>query len=219
MKKIITTFVVSLFLFTSNAISADLSSLSIGLAGSKAAYYALGEETNRNESGTIKTRTKEAGAFEDSYASVFAELAVNDIVSFGVDYVVSDIHTPTNTTNDDRATPQTASATFSDLTTIYAKINTTLWGTYLKVGHVSVDISINENSSRSFSDTSTNGYQVGLGIEKEATDGVSIRAEVTATQFDDVSTDNGIATTGNRNDYDVTDMIGARGTIALVKSF
>jgi hypothetical protein len=60
---------------------------------------------------------------------------------------------------------------------------------------------------------------LGLGFEKEAAEGVSIRAEVAATAFDDVSSNNGVAVTGNRNDYDVSDMMGARGTISLVKSF
>ena len=219
MKKIITTFFVSTLLFTSSAISASLSDLSIGFAGSSAAYYAEGKEVNRNESGTIKTTTEEAGAFEDSFNSIFAEMAVNDIVSYGIDFVLSDIKTPENISNDDRATATTVKATFSDLTTLYAKINTTFLNTYVKVGYSMVDIKITENSSRDFSDTSTNGLMLGLGIETEAKEGFSIRAEVTATQFDDVSSDNGVAITGNRNEYDVSEMIGARGTIALVKSF
>ena len=222
MKKFITTLLVSCFLLTSNAMSFSLSdaNLSVGISGSQAAYYAVGKETNRDEAGAVKTTTKEAGAFTDTYGSIFLEVGLSDIVSLGLDYVLADIDTPTNTSNEDRATPQTASATFSDLTTLYAKINTTLWGTYIKLGYSEVDIKISENSSRTISQPGdTSGYMLGLGFEKEAAEGVSIRAEVAATAFDDVSSNNGVAVTGNRNDYDVSDMMGARGTISLVKSF
>ncbi len=222
MKKIITTLLVSCFLYTSNAMSFSLSdaNLSVGISGSHAAFYAEGKETNRNETGTVRTTTEEAGAFTDTYGSVFLEVGLNDIVSLGLDYVLADIDTPTNTSRDGDASPHNTSATFSDLTTLYAKINTTLWGTYIKLGYSQVDIKINENSSRTISQPGdTSGYMLGLGFEKEAAEGVSIRAEVAATAFDDVSSNNGVAVTGNRNDYDVSDMLGARGTISLVKSF
>ena len=40
-----------------------------------------------------------------------------------------------------------------------------------------------------------------------------------ASQFDDVQTDNGVASTGNRNVVQVESMWGAKGTVSLVKSF
>ena len=58
---------------------------------------------------------------------------------------------------------------------------------------------------------------VGIGYEVSGDGGVSVRAEITGYQFDDVSADNGATT--RKNTIEVSDMIGARGTISLVKSF
>ena len=105
--------------------------------------------------------------------------------------------------------------------TVYAKIDVPLGGTYLKVGYSQVDLQINEDSSRTYSQPGdTQGITAGIGYEKDMSDnGVSLRLEVTATSFDDVTSNNGVAATGNRNVYDVSDMMGARGTLSLVKTF
>ena len=112
-------------------------------------------------------------------------------------------------------------ATFSDLTTIYAKINVPLGGTYLKIGMSQVDVESVEtmNSGNSYGNDSTTGMTVGLGYNHDISNGISIRAEVTASEFDDVTANNGVASTGNRNVVKVSDMIGGRGTISIVKAF
>ena len=62
----------------------------------------------------------------------------------------------------------------------------------------------------------TSGYTVGLGYDLALTGGVSIRAEVTGSDFDGVTTTNGQT---NKTEIKVDELIGARGTVSLVKSF
>ena len=219
MKKLLT--LISASVFAATAAVADISA-SIGISGNYAAYAGTGEEKNYSETGTLKTTTKEYGAFTDEYASVFAELNLGDIVSLGVDYVPMDIESPQNISNEDQSNQNRVQVDFKDLTTIYAKINVPqLGGTYLKVGYSTVDISINEamNSGTTYSDRDTSGINYGIGYAHEVAAGFSLRAELTYSEFDSVETNNGVATTGNHNKIKVTDMIGGRGTISLVKSF
>ena len=60
------------------------------------------------------------------------------------------------------------------------------------------------------------GWTAGIGYNHELTGGVSIRAEVTGMDMSDVTSNNGQT---NKTEIKVEDMIGARGTISLVKSF
>lgn len=222
MKKLVLSIIASLFLITTNAMSFSLSdaNISIGISGNEAAYHASGKESASKEDGSVDKTTEEDGAFKDGFGSIFVEVAVNDAVSLGLDFVPEDIKTPENTSNEDRSTPQTVSATFSDLTTLYAKINTPLGGTYLKLGVSNVDVTITENSSRVYTQPGDiTGVTAGIGYEKEAGNGFAIRIEATASNFDDVTSNNGVAATGNRNVVDVTDIIGARASLSLVKSF
>lgn len=219
MKKLLT--LISASVLAASAAVADISA-SVGISGNYAAYAGTGEEKNYDESGTLATTTKEYGAFTDEYASVFAEINLGDIVSLGVDYVPMDIESPQNISNEDQSNQNRVQVDFKDLTTIYAKINVPqLGGTYLKVGYSTVDISINEamNSGTTYADRDTSGINYGIGYAHEVAAGFSLRAELTYSEFDNVETNNGVATTGNYNNIKVTDMIGGRGTISLVKSF
>ena len=115
----------------------------------------------------------------------------------------------------------TVEAHFEDLTTIYAKLNLPLGGTYVKLGYSMVEvISIeNMNSGNTYGNDTSDGLTVGIGYDHEVSNGFSIRAEITGTDFSDVNANNGVAATGNRNEIVIKEMIGARGTISLVKSF
>ena len=78
------------------------------------------------------------------------------------------------------------------------------------------DVTSIETNANSYGDDSSNGYTLGLGYNHDVTDGFAIRAEVTASSFDNVEANNGQT---NKTEVEVEDMIGARGTISLVKSF
>ena len=71
-------------------------------------------------------------------------------------------------------------------------------------------------SGNSFGNDTSSGYTLGIGYNHEIAGGVSIRAEITGSDFSDVEANNGQT---NKVEVKVQDMIGARGTISLVKSF
>ena len=215
MKKLIiaiSTFV----LFATNAMSIDLRP-SFGVSGNLAAYAATGIERNFNEAGTaVDETTTEYGAFKENYPSIFVEVGLNDAVSLGVDYVPTTIKTPENVSNVNEGNSNTVRAEIEQYTTIYAKVNIPLGGLYAKAGYAMFDVTSIETNANSYGDDSSNGYTLGLGYNHDVTDGFAIRAEVTASSFDNVEANNGQT---NKTEVEVEDMIGARGTISLVKSF
>ena len=217
----------------SSAISASLTP-SIGVSYNNAGYAAEGIERTFREDGTGDTTTEEHGAFAEQYGSIFLELGVGELFALGVDYVPGDIDSPENASREgstlEKMDPgkSTVSASFQDLTTVYAKMNIPfLGGTYVKAGYSEVDVKVNESmaSGNTYADVNTSGYMAGLGYNHELSNGIAVRVEATVNQFDDVTTNNGVAAAsgtsanGGRNEIIVESMWGARGTISLVKSF
>ena len=218
MKKLIIAITSAFMLFATSAMSMDLRP-TIGISGNIGAYSATGIEDNYNEAGSaIDTTNTEKGAFAEEYGSVFVELGLSDAISIGVDYVVQTIETPQNVSNEDHSNENKVKAHIEDLTTIYAKVDLPLGGTYLKLGFSNADVTSIEDmsSGNSYGDDTTSGYTLGIGYNHEVADGFSVRAEVSASEFDDVSANNGQT---NKTEIKIQDMIGARGTISLVKSF
>ena len=216
MKKLIIAISSIWLLTVSSAMSI---SPSIGISGNMAVYAATGTEKNFNEGGTaVDTTTDEHGAFVAEYGSIFLEAALNDVISVGVDYVPMDFETPENISQEDQTNTRTVSARFDDLTTVYAKLNVPLGGTYLKVGYSQADVTSNENggSGNSYGNDTTSGLTVGLGYNHEVANGLAVRLEVTGTDFSDVQVNNGQT---NKTEITVKDIIGARGTLSIVKSF
>ena len=225
MKKLLSIAVFAIF----SATSALAISPSIGVSYNHAGFAAEGIEKNFNETGGSAIHTEEYGAFADQYGSVFVELGLNGVLSIGLDYVPGDIETPTNSSKEGGSSASgqdpgtsTVSASFQGLTTLYLKANIPfLGGTYVKAGFSEVDVSVNESiaSGNTYQDVETEGYLVGLGYNHDIAGGIAIRAEVTASAYSDVETNNGKSNSANRNEVHVTNMWGAKGTISLVKSF
>ena len=226
MKKTILTFGFSLLLSmglisSSNAVS--LEGLSVGVSGSHAGFYAVGTEKQDNKPAGVEGDTKEAGAFTTNFASVFVEYNFGPI-SLGVDYIPMQIETPKNTniqvTSDTDQTnlTNTVMAEFENHTTVYAILPVPLGGLYLKAGWVYVDINSVETlqTGGSYGNTDTTGLTAGIGYSHEATDGVTVRAEVLAAEYDSVSMANSSNTTTS---VSVEDMMGASARISLVKTF
>ena len=183
---------------------------SIGISGNVGVYAATGTENNYNNAGSaIDETTKEHGAFAAEFGSIFIEAALNDMVSVGLDYA-SSFETPENISNEDQTNQRSVSAEFTDLTTLYAKLNLPLGGAYMKVGYSQADVTTNENggSGNTYGDDTTDGFTVGLGYNHELAGGLSVRLEVTGTDFSDVKVDNGQT---NKTEFEVKEMIGARG--------
>ena len=192
-----------------------LEGLSIGVAMNYSGFYGVGKETSTGSGDGVKKVTEEAGAFDTTVGSVFVEYAINDAVSVGIDRVMEDMETPRNTNVQDTLT-NTVQATFKDHTSLYANINMP-YNTYFKVGFLMVDVATNENlaTGGSYPDVDTTGLTVGLGYNHTVDNGVFVRAEISASEYDDVSATNA----NNEQTVDVSDMIGASASIKIGKSF
>ena len=218
MKKLIIAISSAFIIFANSAMSIEMRP-SIGISGNSAVYAATGIEENYNEAGTaVDTTSRVTGAFNESYISVFAEMSLNDVISVGLDYVPITIDTPENVSQENQSNENKVYASFEDLTTIYAKLNVPLGGTYLKVGYSTVNVISKEvmSSGSKYGNDRTDAVVFGLGYAHEVSDGLAVRAEITGSEFTDVNTSNGAT---NKNTIKVEDMIGARGTISIVKSF
>ncbi len=218
MKKTILTFGLSLLmamgLFTSSQ-AVSLEGLSVGVSGSHAGFYAVGTESTDNDETGVDD-TKEAGAFATNYGSVFIEYNMGPL-SVGVDYVPMQIETPQNK-NIQGSSTNTVMAEFENLTTVYAMIPVPLGGFYIKGGWIYVDINSVETlqTGGSYGNTDTTGFTAGIGWNQEVENGFSIRAEVLAAEYDDISLTNSNNTTIK---VSTEDMMGASAKISLVKSF
>ena len=199
--------------------------LSVGVAINKAGFMGSGKETmtGSGASTTQKDVTEEDGAFEDTVASIFLEYAVTDVVSLGLERFADDVTTPENlnvqgtTGTSGGPVDNTVKATFKDHTTIYANINMP-FNTYFKLGYHMVDVLTKESlgTGSKYGDVDTTGISVGLGYQYTADNGVFVRAEVTASEYDDVSSTSEV---DSSKEVEVTEMYGATGSIKIGKSF
>ena len=219
MKKLIIAISSLIMLSATSAKSLDLSP-SVGISASTGVFAATGIENNFNEAGTsIDETTKEHGAFTDDMSSIFVEVGLNEVLSVGIDYVLHTLETPENVAREDGGTDaNTVKAEFEDLTTVYAKLNLPLGGAYLKIGYAEVEVISKENldSGNTHGNDKSDGLVAGIGYHHELANGIGIRAEITGMDMSDVTSNNGQT---NKTEIKVQDMIGARGTISLVKSF
>ena len=221
----------SLFSMTAISMASMLEGLSIGLSASEAGFYGVGTEIVDDGSNSGTKKTTEAGAFGESFGSVFIEYSVGP-VSFGIDYIPGEIDTPENvnyqnidiTGAGDASATNKVSASFENHSTFYMLVPVPiLGGAYVKAGAIYVDINTNENlgTGSKYPNVDTNGYTVGLGYQVEAASGVSIRLEASAATYDDVSAQTTAANSGEstKKKVEVEDMMSAKGTISIVKTF
>ena len=219
MKKVLLIILAGMFAFgTAQA----QPSFTIGLGLNKGVFAAEGREDNFDESGSLKTTTVEYWAFEDTYASIYLEMG-NEVGSIGLSYQ-DDVSTPTNVNEvgglpGDNSATSTVSASFDDVITVYGLINLPM-NTYLKAGIVQGDILINETqkSGNTYKDQDLEGYVLGFGYQ-HSLDEANVRFELLGHTYDDVESNNGVATTGNHNKVRVSNMIGANAQISVNRSF
>jgi len=196
-------------------------SMTVGVGLNKGVFAAEGKEENFVD-GSLGTTTVEYGAFEDTYGSIYVEFG-NETASIGLSYQ-DDVSTPTNVNEvggaGEQSTPtSTVSAKFQDVLTLYGLVMLPK-DFYLKAGIVDGDIQVNEvqKSGNTYADQDLEGYVLGFGVQKEAS-GANIRLELLGHSYDDVSADNGVATTGNHNKITISEMIGANAHISINKTF
>ena len=112
--------------FTTSSNALGLEGLGVGFSVGTAGYYAVGEEQTDNLK-TGEAAASKAGAFQNDIGSVFVEYTTGP-VTFGLDYALEDISTPSSTNaqwtsdSDKTALTNTVKATFENHTTFYASI-------------------------------------------------------------------------------------------------
>ena len=217
----------------------------VGISLGKGVWAATGEEVgldNTSRSTEVKTAggahgldsgkkdRKGHGAFVDAVQSVFFEWD-NGPISFGIQ-LFSDIETPqaTNIQSSDASgstqSTNTVEAEFQKEKMLYAILDVPLplpvdLGLYIKAGISSVDVVTKENMGTGavYGDTTTDGVHIGLGFEQDI-GAISIRAEVIGSSYEDVEqTDSNAASDETAKRVKVTDLIGARASINLIKAF
>ena len=199
--------------------SLGLLELKAGVATNSSVWGASGEEHEFGEAGADEEITKASGVFAESFSSEFVELGIGQYLSIGIEVVSDEILTPQNVSNEGGANEATVSVGFNDLTTTYVKLNVPfLNGVYLKAGEVEVDLDIKETtgSGNVYKNVSTEGSSIGGGYERQIGETpLGIRIEGNYVELDAVTTNNGVATTGNFNRVDVKNMEGLHGKVAL----
>ena len=222
MKKIITA-IAFIALTTVSAKAVDLGAFSItaGLSQKQSVFGASGTEKEFDEDGTSGAQmqtNKEHGVFVEDFSSGFIEIGIGEYVSLGYELNTDPIKTPTNISNEGENNQNTLQVDFDDLQTTYLKVNLP-GGMYGKMGWTEVDITLNHVSAASTTYTkpgSTEGEVVGLGYQGHVQDtGFGYRIETLYHTFDNVKSNNGAATTGNRNEVAVTNMEGVSASFSL----
>ena len=229
MKKIISAIFATMCLvaFQAPAQAADVS-FSVGFAGNQGGYHARGTEliAQSADQSTAEV-TSEAGVFEDSHPSFFLEVNIGDNMTVGAEFAMDDIQTPENTNvqfdkdaaaGSGSSVTNTAQAEFSDKTTVYIQARM-LGGLYTKIMYHNVNVVSQESlgTDGAYGDATVEGLGLGIGYQYDLDDlGVFVRAEVTASGYEDVKAI-------NTNDVDKTitidSMYGAEGSIRIGKTF
>ena len=213
----------------------------VGISFGKGVWAATGEETGLDNTTTStenkavggshgldsgKKDRKGHGAFVDTVQSIFFEWD-NGPVAVGIQ-LFSDIETPqaTNIQSSDSSgstqSTNTVEAEFQKEKMLYAIVDVPLpidLGLYIKAGISTVDVITKENmgTGASYGDTSTDGMHIGIGFEQEL-GALLVRAEVIGSEYDDVQqTDSNSASDETAKTVKVTDLIGARASISIVK--
>ena len=174
MKKIIIFLITSMFFFS----QASAVGLNIGVSGVTAVFHAEGQE---NENGEL---SKEDATGVAGYASVFAEIRLNEFFAVGVDYVPEALESETSetvvydkTTSDTRtAKTNKVQVDFEELTSAYIMVNLTE-GLYVRGGVVQVDVKTNESlgTGSAYGDTELDGSMFGMGYHNTLDNGAFFR--------------------------------------------
>ena len=162
------------------------------------------------------------------YGSIFVEKTLGDYVSVGIDYVPSALSSETvtenradkNTANPagyDNVKTQSIKVDLKDLTTFYLTLNVTE-NLYAKLGYMEVDVITKESlgTGGAYGNTSLDGTVLGLGYNKNLTNGLFVRAEGNYMDIDGVSL---ASSAGETKTIKISDVGGASAKISIGKTF
>ncbi len=218
MKKLLLTFVLSLFCIS----SASAVSVNVGVSGQAGIFAASATEKTGS---TKKGNGSEHGSA--GWGSVFLEGQFNDRIIVGIDYVPQALETDTVETAKSDKEPDATTATtvsnkvqvdFEDLTTIYvgAMITDSL---YVKAGAMKVDVITNENlaTGASYGNTELDGTMFGIGYHVANDNGAFFRFEGNYMTFDG-ATQRSTGTAAD-NTIELKNLDGVSGKISIGKTF
>ena len=218
MKKLLLTFVLSLFCIS----SASAVSVNVGVSGQAGIFAASATEKTGS---TKKGNGSEHGSA--GWGSVFLEGQFNDRIIVGIDYVPQALETDTVETAKSDKEPDATTATtvsnkvqvdFEDLTTIYvgAMITDSL---YVKAGAMKVDVITNENlaTGASYGNTELDGTMFGIGYHVANDNGAFFRFEGNYMTFDG-ATQRATGTDAD-NTIELKNLDGVSGKISIGKTF
>tara|TARA_Y100000389_G_C17449854_1_gene514040 strand:- start:1467 stop:2165 length:699 start_codon:yes stop_codon:yes gene_type:complete len=232
MKKIFSLAILSLFYVT--GLQASGINVGVSLSGSvfeldgASEDFKAGHVSNVDGSAAVSKKASSEGENAEGafvLGSVFLEKEINDKFTIGLDYVPMSMESETseNVQQDGPGEPNGTEVTnkvqvdFEKLTTLYGMINLNE-NVYLKVGMMSVDVKTNEtlNTGGAYGDTSLDGYMLGLGYDRDLSNGSFLRLEANYMDLDGV-------TLVNANDSDKSvsaDGISGYGArVSIGKSF
>ena len=220
MKKLLLTFVLSLFCIS----SASAVSVNVGVSGQAGIFAASATEKTGS---TKKGNGSEHGSA--GWGSVFLEGQFNDRIIVGIDYVPTALETDTTETaksdkepgsKDDTPTTVTnkIQIDFEDLTTVYvgAMITDSL---YVKAGAMKVDVITNETlgTGAAYGNTELDGTMFGIGYHVANDNGAFFRFEGNYMSFDG-ATQRSTGTDAD-NTIELKNLDGVSGKISIGKSF
>ena len=218
MKKLLLTFVLSLFCIS----SASAVSVNVGVSGQAGIFAA---------SATEKTGTTKKGNGSEhgsaGWGSVFLEGQFNDRIIVGIDYVPTALETDTTETAKSDKGVAAVSPTivsnkiqvdFEDLTTLYigAMLTDSL---YVKAGAMKVDVITNETlgTGAAYGNTELDGTMFGIGYHVANDNGAFFRFEGNYMTFDG-ATQRSTGTAAD-NTIELKNLDGVSGKISIGKTF
>ena len=218
MKKLLLTFVLSLFCIS----SASAVSVNVGVSGQAGIFAASASEKTGT---TRKGNGSEHGSA--GWGSVFLEGQFNDRIIVGIDYVPTALETDTTeTAKSDKGVAATSPTIvsnkiqidFEDLTTLYvgAMLTDSL---YVKAGAMKVDVITNETlgTGAAYGNTELDGTMFGIGYHVANDNGAFFRFEGNYMTFDG-ATQRSTGTAAD-NTIELKNLDGVSGKISIGKSF
>ena len=230
MKKLFSLVILSIFYVT----GLQASGINVGLSLSGSVFEVDGgsEEFKAghvsNVSGSAAKSVKASAEGDEAegafvVGSVFFEKEIDDRFTIGLDYVPMSMESETTeNVQNTGAYPgsnvtNTVQVDFEDLTTIYGlmAVNENV---YLKVGMMTVDVKTNESlgTGGSYGDTNLDGRMIGIGYDRDLSNGSFLRIEANYIDFDSVS----IVNSNDSNKSVKADGISGYGArVSVGKSF
>ena len=218
MKKLLLTFVLSLFCIS----SASAVSVNVGVSGQAGIFAASASEKTGT---TRKGNGSEHGSA--GWGSVFLEGQFNDRIIVGIDYVPAALETDTTeTAKSDKGVEATSptivtnkiQVDFEDLTTVYvgAMLTDSL---YVKAGVMKVDVITNESlgTGAAYGNTELDGTMFGMGYHVANDNGAFFRFEGNYLVFDGASLN--ATGTAAQNTIQLKNLDGVTAKISVGKSF